>query len=191
MTALALFAAFMQQAGVDKIDVSNPEVMAGLFLGAMLPFLFSSLAMKAVGEAAMDMIEEVRRQFREIPGLKEGNAEPDSAKCVEISTQAAIKQMILESNRCCISCCYWIWTFRGSIRWTFAGVTVSGVCMAIFMSNAGGAWDNTKKSFEGGGYTMEDGETHPKGSLLTMLLLLVTLLEIRSKTLQVLLLTFS
>ena len=74
----------MQQVGVDKIDVSNPEVMAGLFLGAMLPFLFSSLAMKAVGEAAMDMIEEVRRQFREIPGLKEGNAEPDSAKCVEI-----------------------------------------------------------------------------------------------------------
>jgi K(+)-stimulated pyrophosphate-energized sodium pump len=90
MTALALFAAFMQTAKVDTIDIANPVVMSGLFLGGMLPFLFSSLAMRAVGDAAMDMIDEVRRQFREIPGLKEGKAEPDSATCVDISTKAAI-----------------------------------------------------------------------------------------------------
>ena len=165
MTALALFAAFMQQAKVEKIDVSNPEVMAGLFLGAMLPFLFSSLAMKAVGEAAMDMIEEVRRQFREIQGLKEGNAEPDSAKCVEISTQAAIKQMILPGLIAVVSpVVIGFGLSAEALGGLLAGVTVSGVCMAIFMSNAGGAWDNAKKSFEGGGYTMEDGVTHPKGS---------------------------
>jgi K(+)-stimulated pyrophosphate-energized sodium pump len=165
MTALALFAAFMQQAQVEKIDVSNPEVMAGLFLGAMLPFLFSSLAMRAVGEAAMEMIEEVRRQFREIPGLKEGKADPDSAKCVEISTQAAIRQMILPGLLAVVSpVVIGFGLSAEALGGLLAGVTVSGVCMAIFMSNAGGAWDNAKKSFEGGGYTMENGEVHPKGS---------------------------
>jgi K(+)-stimulated pyrophosphate-energized sodium pump len=165
MTALALFAAFMQQAKVETIDVSNPQVMAGLFLGAMLPFLFSSLAMKAVGEAAMEMIEEVRRQFREIPGLKEGKAEPDSAKCVEISTQAALRQMILPGLIAVVSpVVIGFGLSAEALGGLLAGVTVSGVCMAIFMSNAGGAWDNAKKSFEGGGYTMENGEVHPKGS---------------------------
>jgi K(+)-stimulated pyrophosphate-energized sodium pump len=165
MTALALFAAFMLQANVTQIDVSNPVVMAGLFLGAMLPFLFSSLAMKAVGEAAMEMIEEVRRQFREIKGLKEGNAEPDSAKCVEISTAAAIRQMILPGLIAVVSpVVIGFGLGPEALGGLLAGVTVSGVCMAIFMSNAGGAWDNAKKSFEGGGYTMEDGTTHPKGS---------------------------
>ena len=165
MTALALFAAFMQTAGITQIDIANPVVMAGLFLGGMLPFLFSSLAMKAVGEAAMDMIEEVRRQFREIPGLREGaeGAEPDSARCVEISTQAAIRQMVLPGMIAVISP-----VLVGFILGKFAlggllaGVTVTGVLMAIFMSNAGGAWDNAKKSFEGEGFTDSKGVLHPK-----------------------------
>src|SRR5690606_28490457 len=95
MTALALFAAFAQQANIPGIDISKPLVMAGIFLGGMLPYLFSSMAMNAVGEAAMDMIEEVRRQFREIPGLLEGTAAPDTARCVDISTKAALRKMVL------------------------------------------------------------------------------------------------
>ena len=163
MTALALFAAFMQTAGITSIDIANPVVMSGLFLGGMLPFLFSALAMRAVGDAAMDMIDEVRRQFREIPGLKEGNAEPDSATCVDISTKAAIRQMVLPGLIAVISP-----VLVGFILGKFAlggllaGVTVTGVLMAIFMSNAGGAWDNAKKSFEGEGFTDSSGELHPK-----------------------------
>lgn len=165
MTALALFAAYMATAGVKIINLADPVVMAGLFIGGMLPFLFSSLAMKAVGSAAMDMIEEVRRQFREIPGLKEGNAQPDSATCVDISTKAAIRQMVLPGMIAVISPVLIGFTLGPeALGGLLAGVTVCGVLMAIFMSNAGGAWDNAKKSFEGGGYTMEDGQTHPKGS---------------------------
>ena len=165
MTALALFAAFMQQAKVASIDVSNPIVMAGLFIGGMLPFLFSSMAMNAVGEAAMEMIQEVRRQFREIPGLLEGTARPDTAKCVAISTDAAIKRMVLPGMMAVVTPVVVGFVFGAeALGGVLAGVTVSGVCMAIFMSNAGGAWDNAKKSFEGGGYTMEDGSVHKKGS---------------------------
>jgi K(+)-stimulated pyrophosphate-energized sodium pump len=170
MTALALFAAFMQTAKVDGvslqengIDISNPIVMAGLFIGGMLPFLFSSLAMKAVGEAAMDMIEEVRRQFREIPGLKEGLAEPDSATCVDIATKAALRQMVLPGMIAVISPVL-VGFIMGAqaLGGLLAGVTVTGVLMAIFMSNAGGAWDNAKKSFEGEGFTDSKGVLHPK-----------------------------
>ena len=163
MTALALFAAFMQQAKIESIDIANPVVMAGLFLGGMLPFLFSSLAMKAVGEAAMDMIEEVRRQFREIPGLKEGKAEPDSATCVDISTKAAIRQMVLPGMIAVVSPVLVGFVLgKFALGGLLAGVTVSGVLMAIFMSNAGGAWDNAKKSFEGEGFKDSKGELHPK-----------------------------
>ena len=163
MTALALFAAFMQTAGLPSIDIANPVVMSGLFLGGMLPFLFSSLAMKAVGEAAMDMIEEVRRQFREIPGLKEGNAEPDSATCVDISTKAAIRQMVLPGMIAVVSPVLVGFILgKEALGGLLAGVTVSGVLMAIFMSNAGGAWDNAKKSFEGAGFTDSKGVLHPK-----------------------------
>jgi K(+)-stimulated pyrophosphate-energized sodium pump len=165
MTALALFAAFMQQSGITAINIADPLVMAGLFIGGMLPFLFSSMAMKAVGDAAMDMIVEVRRQFREIPGLKEGKAEPDSARCVEISTQAALKQMVMPGALAVITPVVIGFGFGAEpLGGLLAGVTVSGVLLAIFMSNAGGAWDNAKKSFEGGGYRMKDGEVHPKGS---------------------------
>ena len=165
MTALALFAAFRQQAGVTSIDLTSPLVMAGLFLGGMLPFLFSSMAMAAVGEAAMEMIQEVRRQFKEIAGLLEGTAKPDTAKCVEISTQAAIKRMMLPGGMAVVTPVVIGFAFGPhALGGLLAGVTVCGVLMAIFMSNAGGAWDNAKKSFEGGGFTMSDGVTHPKGS---------------------------
>ena len=165
MTALALFAAFVQQTGITGIDISKPSVMAGTFLGAMLPYLFSSMAMQAVGEAAMEMIEEVRRQFREIKGLLEGEAKPDTARCVDISTRASIRRMIAPGALAVVTPVAVGFVMHAeALGGLLAGVTVSGVCMAIFMSNAGGAWDNAKKSFEGGGYKMKDGSIHPKGS---------------------------
>jgi K(+)-stimulated pyrophosphate-energized sodium pump len=165
MTALALFAAFKLTAGITSIDLTEPKVMAGIFVGGMLPFLFSSLAMKAVGKAAMEMIEEVRRQFREIPGLKEGNADPDSATCVAISTNAAIKEMVLPGLIAVIAPVAVGFIFgKETLGGLLAGVTVCGVLMAIFMSNAGGAWDNAKKSFEGGGFKTSTGEILEKGT---------------------------
>jgi K(+)-stimulated pyrophosphate-energized sodium pump len=166
MTALALFAAYISQVdGLNVIELTDPKVMAGIFIGAMLPYLFSSMAMSAVGHAAMEMIEEVRRQFREIEGLLEGKAKPDSARCVEISTQAAIRQMMLPGLLAIISpVAIGFGLGPEALGGLLAGVTVSGVAMAIFMSNSGGAWDNAKKSFEGGGFTMDDGVNHPKGS---------------------------
>jgi K(+)-stimulated pyrophosphate-energized sodium pump len=166
MTALALFAAFMQQAGVVAIDVSKPVVMAGVFIGGMLPFLFSSMAMKAVGQAAMEMITEVRRQFREIEGLLEGTAAPDTARCVDISTKAALQQMRMPGALAiCTPVVIGFLLGPEALGGTLVGVTVCGVLMAIFMSNAGGAWDNAKKSFEGGGgFKMKDGTVHAKGS---------------------------
>ncbi len=165
MTALALFAAYIQQTGIPGIDISKPVVMAGVFIGGMLPFLFSSMAMSAVGDAAMDMITEVRRQFREIPGLLEGTAKPDTARCVDISTKAAIKKMVVPGAMAVVSPVVMGVGFGPeALGGLLAGVTVSGVLMAIFMSNAGGAWDNAKKSFEGGGFKMDDGVVHPKGS---------------------------
>ena len=166
MTALALFAAYKQTANVSVIDLTEAKVMAGLFLGAMLPFLFSSMAMKAVGDAAMDMIEEVRRQFREIPGLLEGTAAPEVEKCVAISTDAAIRKMILPGALAVITpVAIGFGAGPEALGGLLAGVTVSGVALAIFMSNAGGAWDNAKKSFEDGGYTSKvDGTVYAKGS---------------------------
>jgi K(+)-stimulated pyrophosphate-energized sodium pump len=165
MTALALFAAFSQQANITGINISKPLVMAGVFLGGMLPFLFSSMAMSAVGEAAMEMIEEVRRQFREIPGLLEGKAKPDTARCVDISTKAAIKRMILPGALAIFTpVVVGFGMGAEALGGVLAGVTVTGVLLALFMSNAGGAWDNAKKSFEGGGYKMKDGSVHEKGS---------------------------
>jgi len=167
MTALALFAAFIQQTGISGIDVSKPIVMGGLFVGAMLPFLFSSMAMKAVGTAAMDMIEEVRRQFREIDGLKEGRegVKPDVGRCIDISTKASIREMIAPGLLSVITPVV-VGFLAGpeALGGLLAGVTASGVLLAIFMSNAGGAWDNAKKSFEGPGFTMKDGSVHKKGT---------------------------
>ena len=196
LTALALFAAYKETAGIDVIDVSAPKVMAGLFIGAMLPFLFSALAMGAVGRAAMSMIQEVRRQFHDIPALKKAleimnrnEGKPtdewteeerksfdeaiDSAeygKCVEISTQSALKEMVFPGMVAILSPVVvglgGNYLFPGSggvmLGGLLAGVTASGVLMALFQSNAGGAWDNAKKMVEEG-YEI-DGTVHGKGS---------------------------
>jgi K(+)-stimulated pyrophosphate-energized sodium pump len=177
LTALALFAAFMQTAKVTAIDVSQPQIMAGLLVGGMLPFVFSALSMNAVGRAAMAMIEEVRRQFRDIPALKaalevmravdsdmskatkeqraifdaaDGVAEYD--KCVEISTQASIKEMVMP-GLLAIAVPVAVGFIGGAemLGGLLAGVTTCGVLMAIFQSNAGGAWDNAKKMIESEG----------------------------------------
>ncbi len=187
LTALALFAAFMVQTGIKTIDISNPMVMAGLFVGGMLPFLFSSMAMGAVGRAAMAMIEEVRRQFNDIPELSaalavmnkygdddewsdEDRAIFDAAdgkaeysKCVSISTQSAIKEMIVPGLLAVLTPVVVGFLFGPEILGgLLAGVTVSGVLMAIFQSNAGGAWDNAKKMVEEG--VEVAGEAYGKGS---------------------------
>ena len=187
LTALALFAAFMVQTGIKSIDIANPMVMAGLFVGGMLPFLFSSLAMGAVGRAAMSMIEEVRRQFNTIPELKSALAvlkkyddgekwseedikifeaadgKAEHGKCVEISTQSAIKEMVTPGLLAVVSPVVVGFIFGPeTLGGLLAGVTVSGVLMAIFQSNSGGAWDNAKKMIEEGFST--GGESLNKGS---------------------------
>ena len=161
LTALALFAAFRTTVGLDSIDITDPKVMAGLFIGGMLPFLFSSMAMTAVGEAAFAMIEEVRRQFREIPGLMEGDAKADHARCVDISTTAAIKKMVAPGLLAIITPV--LFGFLGGpamLGGLLAGVTVSGVVMALFMANSGGAWDNAKKYIESGNLDGKGSDTH-------------------------------
>ncbi len=161
LTALALFAAFRTTVGLDSIDISEPMVMGGLFIGSMLPFLFSAMAMQAVGRAAFNMIEEVRRQFKTIPGLMEGKAKADYAKCVDISTQAAIREMILP-GLLAVSVPVVVGFFFGvaALGGVLAGVTASGVMMAIFQANAGGAWDNAKKYIEVGNHGGKGSEAH-------------------------------
>lgn len=165
MTSVALFAAFKSITEIPHIDISNAYVMGGLFVGGMIPFVFSSLAMGAVGKAAMQMVEEVRRQFREIPGLLEGKpeAKPDYDRCVQISTKAAIREMILPGALALIVPIIVGFVFGAQVlAGVLAGVTVAGVLMAIFQSNAGGAWDNAKKSFEKG--VDINGKIYYKGS---------------------------
>ena len=160
LTALALFAAFKTTVGLTVIDLGNPRVMAGLFAGAMLPFLFSSMAMRAVGRAAFKMIEEVRRQFRSIPGLMEGKAEADYARCVDISTQAAIREMVVPGLLAVIAPVVVGFYDVGALAGMLAGVTTSGVMLAIFMANAGGAWDNAKKHIEAGAFGGKGSDAH-------------------------------
>jgi K(+)-stimulated pyrophosphate-energized sodium pump len=151
LTSLALFAAFVGVAGIDAIDIYKANVLAGLFVGGMIPFIFSSLAIAAVGRAAMDMVNEVRRQFHEIPGIMEYKAKPEYEKCVEISTKASIREMIAPGAIALIVPIIVGFAFGPEVLGgLLAGVTVSGVLMGIFQSNAGGAWDNAKKSFEKG-----------------------------------------
>jgi len=162
LTALALFASYQQLAGVATIDVSKPNVMAGLLIGGMLPYLFSALAMQAVGRAAFQMIEEVRRQFHEIPGLLEGKARADYARCVDISTTAAIKEMVLPGLIGVLTPVLFgiVLGDKEMLAGVLAGVTVSGVLLAIFMSNAGGAWDNAKKFIEQGHHGGKGSDAH-------------------------------
>ncbi len=151
LTALALFAAFVGIAGIDGIDIYHADVLAGLFVGGMIPFIFSSLAIRAVGEAAMAMVEEVRRQFRTIPGIMEGTGKPEYDKCVAISTEASLKKMMLPGAIALLTPIIIGFVFGPEVLGGFlAGATVSGVLMGIFQNNAGGAWDNAKKSFEKG-----------------------------------------
>ncbi len=171
LTSLALFAAFVGIAGIKAIDIYKAPVLAGLFVGGMIPFIFSALCISAVGKAAMEMVNEVRRQFREIPGIMEYKTEPEYEKCVAISTEASIKQMILPGAIALITPVLVGFGFKGVfadsssaeiLGGLLAGVTVSGVLMGIFQSNAGGAWDNAKKSFEKG--VVIDGQTYYKKS---------------------------
>jgi K(+)-stimulated pyrophosphate-energized sodium pump len=151
LTALALFAAFVGVAGITGIDIYKADVLASLFVGGMIPFIFSSLAIRAVGQAAMAMVEEVRRQFRTIPGIMEGTGQPEYDKCVAISTDASIKKMMLP-GAIAITAPLLIGFLLGpeALGGFLAGATVSGVLMGMFQNNAGGAWDNAKKSFEKG-----------------------------------------
>ncbi len=151
LTALALFAAFVGVSKISGIDIYKAKVLASLFVGGMIPFIFSSLAIRAVGEAAMAMVEEVRRQFRTIPGIMEGKAKPEYDKCVAISTEASIKKMMAPGAIAILSPIIIGFTLGAEALGGFlAGATVSGVLMGMFQNNAGGAWDNAKKSFEKG-----------------------------------------
>lgn len=161
LTALSLFVAYIQAVQLTSIDIAKPQVIAGMFIGGMLPFAFSALTMDAVGKAATSMIEEVRRQFREIPGLMEGKAEPEYAKCVDISTQAAIKEMVVPGI-IAVAGPVLVGLILGTeaLGGLLGGALVTGVLMAIFMSNAGGAWDNAKKYIEGGKYGGKGSPAH-------------------------------
>ncbi|MGQ0828066.1 MAG: sodium/proton-translocating pyrophosphatase, partial [Bacteroidota bacterium] len=171
LTSLALFAAFVGVAGISAIDIYKAPVLAALFVGAMIPFIFSALCIAAVGKAAMDMVQEVRRQFREIPGIMEYKAKPEYEKCVEISTKASIREMMMPGAIALLTPLIIGFGLKGIfaevssaeiLGGLLAGVTVSGVLMGIFQNNAGGAWDNAKKSFEKG--VMINGEMSYKKS---------------------------
>ena len=171
LTALVLFAAFTTKADIDTINLLEPRVLAGLFIGGMLPFVFAAFSMRAVGDAAFEMIEEVRRQFREIEGLLDGKADADFARCVDISTQAAIKKMVAPGILAIFTPVLFaivlpatgiVSEYEGMkmLAGVLAGVTVCGVLMAIFMANAGGAWDNAKKYIEGGAHGGKGSDAH-------------------------------
>ena len=163
LTALALFAAYVTFTGIDGINIFKADVLAALFIGGMIPVVFSALAMKSVGKAAMDMVMEVRRQFKEIPGIMEGTGTPEYGKCVEISTKAALREMMLPGAITIITPIIIGFTMGAEALGSYmAGVAVSGVLWAIFQNNAGGAWDNAKKSFEAG--VEINGEMTYKGS---------------------------
>ncbi len=163
LTALALFAAYVTFTGINGINIFKADVLAALFIGGMVPVVFSALAMSSVGKAAMDMVNEVRRQFREIPGIMEGTGTPEYGKCVEISTRAAIREMMLPGAITIISPIIIGFVMGPEALGAYmAGVCVSGVLWALFQNNAGGAWDNAKKSFEKG--VEIDGKKYFKGS---------------------------
>ncbi len=163
LTALALFSAYATKVGLSEtgIDLVNPIVVIGLFIGGMLPFFIAALTMTAVGKAAQGMVEEVRRQFRENPGIMDGTAKPDSARCVAISTDAALREMIIPGVTAIISPVV-VGYFLGveALGGFLAGATVTGVLMALFMAHAGGAWDNAKKLIEAGAHGGKGSEPH-------------------------------
>jgi K(+)-stimulated pyrophosphate-energized sodium pump len=160
LTALALFVSYATAVNLEKIDILDPKVMAGLFIGGMLPFLFSALTMEAVGKAANQMIEEVRRQFKTIPGIMEGTGKPEYAKCVDISTTAALKEMVLP-GLLAVGVPIGVGIYdKGALGGLIAGALVTGVLLAIMMANAGGAWDNAKKYVESGEHGGKGSDAH-------------------------------
>ncbi|RZP23629.1 MAG: sodium-translocating pyrophosphatase, partial [Candidatus Actinomarinales bacterium] len=162
VTALALFSAFVQSAGIEKLDITEVEVTLGLFLGGMFPFLFAAMTINAVGRAAFKMIEEVRRQFNEIPGLREGKegVVPDYTKCVDIATTAALKEMLLPGGLAIsLPLLIGFWD-KEALGGFLAGSLVTGFLLAIFMANSGGAWDNAKKYIEAGGGAGKGSDEH-------------------------------
>jgi K(+)-stimulated pyrophosphate-energized sodium pump len=176
LTALAFFAAYTSSTGISSIDLMSPTVIVGLLIGAMLPFLFSAMTMNAVGSAAQDMIKEVRRQFKEIPGLREGKADADYARCVDISTRAALRQMIAPGLLAVFAPIAVGLSFKWleqavtgtsggtggaeAVGGMLAGALASGVMLALYMANAGGAWDNAKKYIEKGHFGGKGSEPH-------------------------------
>ncbi len=161
LTALSLFVSYTQVVGLNSIDVTQPSVIAGMFIGGMLPFAFSAYTMSAVGKAANAMIEEVRRQFREIPGIMDGTGTPDYSRCVEISTNASLREMIVPGLMAIISPVIIGFVLGAeALGGMLAGALVTGVLMAIFMSNAGGAWDNAKKYIEAGNHGGKGSPAH-------------------------------
>jgi len=161
LTALALFSAYCKSVGLETISITNPIVVAGMFIGGLLPYLFSALAINAVGKTAFLMIEEVRRQFREIPGLKEGKAKPDSARCVDISTKGALKEMVLPGLLAIVSpIAVGIVLGPEALGGMLIGAVLVGVLLAIMMANSGGAWDNAKKYIEMGNYGGKGTKIH-------------------------------
>ena len=167
LTALALFSAYCSRAGKELdlegsllLDINNHKVMIGLLLGGILPFLFSALTMRAVGNAASEMVNEIRRQFREIPGIMDGTGKPDAARCIKISTDGSLKQMILPGLIAIIApIAVGMWS-PDALGGLLAGALVCGIMMAIFMANAGGAWDNAKKLIEGGAHGGKGSDYH-------------------------------
>lgn len=161
LTALAMFSAYCQQAGIAALDLLNPTIMTGVFIGSTVPFLISALTMRSVGSAALKMVVEVRRQFRTIPGLMEGTAEPDYKRCVMISTHAALWEMILPGIITIISPVAIRFLFgKATLGGFLAGATVVGVLLALMMANGGGAWDNAKKYIEAGHFGGKGSQTH-------------------------------
>jgi K(+)-stimulated pyrophosphate-energized sodium pump len=161
LTALALFVSYSEAVGLKTIDILDPKVMVGMFIGGVLPFLFAALTMEAVGKAANQMIEEVRRQFRETAGIMEGTAKPDYAKCVDISTAAALREMVVPGLLAvAVPIATGLILGKGALGGLIAGAVVTGVLLAIMMANAGGAWDNAKKYIESGQMGGKGSESH-------------------------------
>ena len=161
LTALALFAAFTQAANITSIDITKTDVVIGMFLGGVVPFYVAALTMTSVGNAAMTMVEEIRRQFREIPGLMEGTGKPDSARCIDISTQAALKEMIAPGVVAFLTPIIVGWMLGAeALGGMLMGATLVGVLLALFMSNGGGAWDNAKKYVEAGNLGGKGSDAH-------------------------------
>jgi K(+)-stimulated pyrophosphate-energized sodium pump len=163
LTALALFSAYANAVGLTEsgINIVNPVVVIGLFIGGITPFFIAALTMTAVGRAAAGMVAEVRRQFREIPGIMEGTTKPDSARCVDISTRAALREMVIPGLTAILVPVV-VGYFLGTeaLGGVLAGATLSGVLLALFMANAGGAWDNAKKYIEGGAHGGKGSDSH-------------------------------